>query len=63
MLLALQAAPHAEEAAKPAKAPRQAIVLGLVLLTGGLCVLTFGFLHLLGHVVSKDGAVRPVIGM
>lgn len=38
-------------------------MLGLVLLTGGLCVLTFGFLHLLGHVVSKDGAVRPVIGM
>jgi hypothetical protein len=59
----VQAAKLQEEAPAPPKAPTQAIVQGLVLLIGGLCVLSYGFLHLLGHVVSKDGAVRPVFGL
>lgn len=39
------------------KAPKQAIFLALVLLVGGLCTLAYGFLHLAGHVIAKDGAV------
>ena len=36
--------------------PKQAIVLGLVLLLGGIICLVYGGLHLAGHVISKDGA-------
>lgn len=39
----------------------QAIFLALVLLFGGISTLSYGFLHLAGHVITKDGAVRRQI--
>lgn len=51
-----QSAWQRDEPLPPPKAPKQAIFLALVLLVGGLCTLAYGFLHLAGHVITKDGA-------
>lgn len=45
---------------QPEVAPKKAIALALFLLACGVVFLTYGALHLAGHVVSTDGAVRSV---